>query len=134
MQPWVKTWKSLAKRLHSIKPSLCPKGLQHVLEKAPSRSLPVLEKTALEKVLPIKESHGLSSGKRIPPKKNQPQVLYLWDGESGRMHLIVRMTKKMRPHYKALIGKIREALEKDSLTKEEALSMRAKLLEKYAGS
>jgi hypothetical protein len=39
----------------------------------------------------------------------------------------------MSPHYKALIGKIREALEKDSLTKEEALSMRAKLLEKYGG-
>ena len=42
------------------------KSYKHVLEKAPSRSLPVLEKTALEKALPIKESHGLSSGKWMP--------------------------------------------------------------------
>ena len=133
MQPWAMTWKSLAKRLHSRKPSLCPKGLQHVLEKAPSRSLPVLEKKALEKVLPIKESHGLSSGKWIP-KKNNPGSYICGMVKGGRMHLILRITKKMRPHYKALIGKIREALEKDSLTKEEALSMRGKLLEKYAGS
>ena len=35
------------------------------------------------------------------------------------------------PHYKAIIGKIREALEKDSLTKEEALEMRAGLLSRY---
>ena len=42
------------------------KSCKHVLEKAPSRSLPVLEKTALEKALPIKESHGLSSGKWVP--------------------------------------------------------------------
>ena len=52
-------------------------------------------------------------------------------GKGGKMHLIVEISAKMTPHYKALIGKIREALEKDNLTKEEALSMRAKLLEQY---
>ena len=36
----------------------------------------------------------------------------------------------MSPNYLAVIGKIREALEKDSLTKDEALKMRADLLEK----
>jgi hypothetical protein len=49
--------------------------------------------------------------------------------EGGKMHLIVEISAKMSPHYKALIGKIREALEKDNLTKEEALSMRG-----YGGS
>eukprot|EP00435_Cladocopium_sp_Y103_P038728 s2064_g10.t1 len=53
--------------------------------------------------------------------------------EGGKLHLIVETSAKMSPHYKALIGKIREALEKDSLTKEEALSMRARLLKQYGG-
>jgi hypothetical protein len=72
--------------------------------------------------------------KQVDPKKNNPRSYICGMVKGGRMHLILRITKKMRPHYKALIGKIREALEKDSLTKEEALSMRGKLLEKYAGS
>ena len=65
-----KSGKKIAQQ--KAKPML--KGLQHVLEKAPSRSLPVLEKKALEKVLPIKESHGLSSGKWIP-KKTTPGLI-----------------------------------------------------------
>lgn len=72
--------------------------------------------------------------RQVDAKNANPRSYICGMVKGGRMHLIVRMTKKMRPHYKALIGKIREALEKDSLTKEEALSMRAKLLEKYAGS
>ena len=47
-----------------------------------------------------------------------------------KKHLIVEVTSKMSPNYLAVIGKIREALEKSSLTKEEALKMRADLLEK----
>ena len=72
--------------------------------------------------------------RQVDPKKNNPGSYICGMVKGGRMHLTLRITKKMRPHYKALIGKIREALEKDSLTKEEALSMRGKLLEKYAGS
>ena len=51
--------------------------------------------------------------------------------EGGKMHLIVEISAKKTPHYQALIGKIRQALERDNLTKEEALFMRDKLLQQY---
>ena len=51
--------------------------------------------------------------------------------KGGAKHLIVQVTATQSPHYLAIIGKIRTALEKDSLTKEEALKMRADLLARY---
>ena len=66
-------------------------------------------------------------------KKDNPRSYICGMVEGGKMHLIVEISAKMSPHYKALIGKIREALEKDNLSKEEALSMRAKLLKQYGG-
>ena len=51
--------------------------------------------------------------------------------KGGSKHLIVQVTANQSPHYKTISGKIREALEKDSLTKEEALEMRANLLSRY---
>ena len=50
----------------------------------------------------------------------------------GSKHLIVEVTAKQSTHYKAIIGKIRESLEKDWITKAEALEMRAQLLQNMA--
>ena len=62
----------------------------------------------------------------------KPERSYL-EGKypGGSKHLIVEVTAKQSTHYKAIIGKIRESLEKDWITKAEALEMRAQLLEKY---
>ena len=43
----------------------------------------------------------------------------------------MEVTAKQSPQYLRVIGEIKEALEKDDLTKEEAVEMKAKLLEKY---
>ena len=49
----------------------------------------------------------------------------------GSKHLIVEVTAKQSPNYMAIIGKIRESLEKDWITKPEALEMKIQLLKKY---
>lgn len=72
--------------------------------------------------------------RQVDAKKENPRSYICGMVEGGKMHLIVEISAKMSPHYKALIGKIREALEKDNLTKEEALPMRARLLKQYGGS
>ena len=51
--------------------------------------------------------------------------------EDGPLHLVVEVTEKKCPHYLKIIEKIKASLEKDHLTKAEALEMRAKLLEQY---
>lgn len=63
--------------------------------------------------------------------KNPPRAYIQGSVENGRKHLIVQVTQGQTPHYLAIIGKIREALEKSSLTKQEALEMRGRLLDKY---
>ena len=62
----------------------------------------------------------------------KPERSYL-QGEyaGGSKHLIVEVTAKQSPHYMAIIGKIRESLEKDWITKPEALEMKIQLLNKY---
>ena len=51
--------------------------------------------------------------------------------EGGKLHLIVEVSqKKMSKNHRAICEQIKEALEKDSLTKEEALQMRKDLLQK----
>ena len=72
--------------------------------------------------------------RQVDAKKENPRSYICGMVEGGKMHLIVEISAKMSPHYKALIGKIKEALEKDNLTKEEALPMRARLLKQYGGS
>ena len=63
---------------------------------------------------------------------SKPERAYIQGNvNGGAKHLIVQVTAAQSPHYLAIIGKIREALEKDSLTKEEALEMRAGLLARY---
>ena len=49
----------------------------------------------------------------------------------GSKHLIVEVTAKQSLHYMAIIGQIRESLEKDWITKPEALEMKTQLLNKY---
>ena len=61
-----------------------------------------------------------------------PERSYLQGKYSGgSKHLIMEVTAKQSPHYMAIIGKIRESLEKDWITKPEALEMKAQLLSKY---
>ena len=68
--------------------------------------------------------------KLIQTHGTNPERSYIQGNvKGGSKHLIVQAHQS--PHYKAIIGKIREALEKDSLTKEEALEMRADLLSRY---
>ena len=63
---------------------------------------------------------------------SKPERAYIQGNvNGGAKHLIVQVTAAQSPHYLAIIGKIREALEKDSLTKEETLEMRAGLLARY---
>ena len=70
--------------------------------------------------------------KLIQTHGTNPERSYIQGNvKGGSKHLIVQVTAHQSPHYKAIIGKIREALEKDSLTKEEALEMRADLLSRY---
>ena len=51
--------------------------------------------------------------------------------EGGKKILIVEVTKKMSLYYQDIVAEIRDALEKESITKEEAVSMRSELLLAY---
>ena len=53
--------------------------------------------------------------RQVDPQKTNPRSYIQGMVAGGKMHLIVETSQKMSPHYKALIGKIREALEKDNL-------------------
>ena len=52
--------------------------------------------------------------------------------EGGKLKLIVEVSSSMSPHFAQIIDDIKKPLQKDQLTKPEALDMRAKLLEAYA--
>ena len=63
---------------------------------------------------------------------SKPERAYIQGNvNGGTKNLIVQVTAPQSSHYLAIIGKIREALEKDFWTKEEALEMRAGLLARY---
>ena len=51
--------------------------------------------------------------------------------EGGKLKLIVEVSSSMSPHFAQIIDDIKKSLQKDQLTKPEALDMRAKLLEAY---
>ena len=51
--------------------------------------------------------------------------------DGGKLHLIVEVSQVRCPQYKIVIQKIKEALEKDSLTKKEAMEMRETLCSNY---
>ena len=70
--------------------------------------------------------------KQTDANKPQPRSYLQGRVEGGKLHLIVAVTQNMSIHHLAIIGKIRCALEKDNLTKAEALAMRKELLEKYS--
>ena len=61
---------------------------------------------------------------------NPPRSYIQGNVTGGKKHMIVQVTAHQSQNYKGIVGKLREALEKDSLTKEEAVKMRDELLEK----
>lgn len=97
-------------------------------------------KTAKQNAKPVfrrpacKKHASLGKGCLGEGTERKPWVKLSQVDPQNRMHLIVGISQKMGPHYTAMIGKIRQALEKDNLTKEETISMRASLLKKYSGS
>ena len=113
-------------------------GLEKSKKKtAKQKAQPVLKRPACKKPASLgkdTERKPWVKLRQVDPQKTNPRSYIQGMVEGGKMHLIVEISQKMSPHYKALIGKIREALEKDNLTKEEALSMRAKLLKEYSGT
>ena len=80
---------------------------------------------------------GTTPGKRQPwehlcqtDANNPPRSYIQGNVEGGKKHMIVQVTAHQSENYKGIVGKLRGALEKDSLTKEEALEMRDELLAK----
>ena len=63
---------------------------------------------------------------------NPPRSYIQGNVEGGKKHLIVQVTATQSPHYKAIAGILRESLEKESLTKEEAMEKRNELLAEYS--
>ena len=62
--------------------------------------------------------HKQESEKRVQTHGTNPERDYIQGNvKGGSKHLIVQVTSNQSPPYKTISGKIREALEKDSLTK-----------------
>ena len=60
-----------------------------------------------------------------------PRAYLQGSTEKGeKLHLIVEVTSKRSDHYEKIIDEIHESLEKDSLTKPEALALREELCSK----
>ena len=61
--------------------------------------------------------------------RNPPRTYIQGCVEGGKLHLIVEVSRTMSSRHEAICHKIKDALEKDSLTKAEALELRKQLLE-----
>ena len=113
------------------------------LEKAQAKkpSAKALGKAKKGKKAAKKKANSLEKGMRMKwlklkvtsAKKPKPRA-YLTGTteEGGKLKLIVEVTSSMSPHFAQIIDDIQKSLEKDSLTKAEALDLRARLLETYA--
>lgn len=62
--------------------------------------------------------------------RNPPRSYIQGNVKGGKKYMIVQVTAHQSQNYKGIVGKLWEALENDSLTKEEAVKMRDGLLEK----
>ena len=63
---------------------------------------------------------------------NNPKRAYLQGcTDGGKVHLIVEVTEKRCPKYLQVVEKIKTALEKDALTKAEAIQLRDDLCDKF---
>ena len=70
--------------------------------------------------------------KKTKAEKPIPRAYLQGSTEEGeKLHLIVEVTSKRSDHYEKIIDEIHESLEKDSLTKPEALALREELCSKY---
>ena len=123
MQPWAMAVKSQSLE-RQVSPSLrvCLKDPARALEKAP-RLKPWKEALPLEK-----DRNRFTCHKQMQTTLQGLTGNVAW----GKKHLIVQVTAHQSPHYKAIAGKLRASLEKESLTKEEALEKRDELLAKYS--
>ena len=93
-------------------------------KKACKKSKPSLEKEERKQWLVIR--------KTVSRKGNQRAYLMGTTEENGKLHLIVEVSKARCPHgYEAMIDELKKSLEKDSLTKAEALQMREKLCQEW---
>ena len=106
--------KKPAKALEKVKKGK-PKAKKHV---------PPLEKGVRKKWLKLQ----VTSANKPKPRS----YLTGTTEEGGKLKLIVEVASTMSPHFAQIIDDIKKSLEKDSLTKQEALDMRAELVEAYA--
>ena len=71
----------------------------------------------------------------VAKKGNQRAYLMGTTEENGKLHLIVEVSQARCPMgYVAIIDEVKKSLEKDSLTKVEALQMREKLCQKWGAN
>lgn len=69
--------------------------------------------------------------RRVKAEKGNVRAYIQGQYEDGPLHLVVEVSEKRCPHYLKIIDKILASLEKDHLTKAEALEMRDQLVEQY---
>ena len=109
------------------------------LSKKPAASPKALGK-AKAKAKTLEKAEPLEKGVRKPwvkikktvAEKPIPRAYLQGSTEEGeKLHLIVEVTSKRSDHYEKIIDEIHESLEKDSLTKPEALALREELCSKY---
>ena len=109
------------------------------LSKKPAASPKALRK-AKAKPKTLKKAEPLEKGVRKPwvkikktkAEKPIPRAYLQGSTEEGeKLHLIVEVSSKRSDHYEKIIDEIHESLEKDSLTKPEALALREELCSKY---
>ena len=109
------------------------------LSKKPAASPKALGK-AKAKPKTLKKAEPLEKGVRKPwvkikktkAEKPIPRAYLQGSTEEGeKLHLIVEVSSKRSDHYEKIIDEIHESLEKDSLTKPEALALREELCSKY---
>ena len=96
----------------SKKPAAFPKAL------GKAKAKPQAKAKILEKAEPLEK------GARKPWAKIKKT-------KGEKLRLIVEVTSKRSDHYEKIIDEIHESLEKDSLTKPEALALREELCSKY---
>ena len=109
------------------------------LSKKPAASPKALGK-AKAKAKTLEKAEPLEKGVRKPwvkikktkAEKPIPRAYLQGPTEEGeKLHLIVEVSSKRSDHYEKIIDEIHESLEKDRLTKPEALALREELCSKY---
>ena len=112
----------------SKKPAASPKALGKAKAKAKAKAKTLEKAELLEKGV----RKPWAKIKKTKAEKPVPRAYLQGSTEKGeKLHLIVEVTSKRSDHYEKIIDEIHESLEKDSLTKPEALALREELCSKY---